>query len=93
MHKSSQRFIESFSQASQKHQVHSLNFSGNKRPCKIVPTIPILAPVGVEKNNALQEGRKNGSDMETTLLSEAEAEFMRQIEDYFFLISETNKGT
>ena len=45
----------------------------NQRPCKIVPTIPLLAPLGIEKKDALQEGRKSGTDMETKLPSEAEA--------------------
>ena len=39
--------------------------SENKQPCKIVPTIPILAPEGIEKKNALDDGRKNGTDIET----------------------------
>ena len=37
----------------------------NKRPCKIVPTIPILANEGVAKDDALVDSRKNGSDMKT----------------------------
>ena len=45
----------------------------NKQPCKIVPTIPILAPVGAEKKDALQAGRKNGTDMMTNVAVTSEA--------------------
>ena len=38
---------------------------GNRQPCKIVPSIPILAPEGTEKKDALQEGRKSGTNVET----------------------------
>ena len=37
----------------------------NKQPCKIIPTIPILAPEGTEKKNAFEEGRKSGTDVVT----------------------------
>ena len=37
----------------------------NKQPCKIVPTIPILAPEGIDKKDALDDGRKSGTNIET----------------------------
>lgn len=42
--------------------------TANERPCRIVPTVPILAPVGVGKDEALIGSRKSGTKMETTLL-------------------------
>ena len=37
----------------------------NKKPCKFVPTIPILALEGTEKKDALEESRKSGTDIVT----------------------------
>ena len=45
----------------------------NKQPCKIVPTIPILAPLDVGKKDALPEGRKSGTDVVTKLAVTSEA--------------------
>ena len=45
----------------------------NKQPCKIVPSIPILSPEGVEKKDALQESRKSGTDVVTKLAVASEA--------------------
>ena len=44
----------------------------NKQPCKIVPTTPVLASVGVAKSDALGDGRKNGTNIETKVSSDEE---------------------
>ena len=44
----------------------------NKRPCKVVPTIPLLAPKGLAKSDAIESNRKSGTNTITKLSASSE---------------------